>query len=287
MIPDLSPEALAHLYNNRAWVPEYPEHLARWQASSAAFRAGAKYHADIRYGDRPRNRLDLFVPAAAARPVPLLVYIHGGYWQWLSKEDWSCAARPLVARGMAVAVVGYTLCPETTVAGIVDEIAAASALLYREADQHGLDRDAFCIAGHSAGGHLTAMMLTQDWPKRAAGLPPRLFQRGVAVSGVYDLEPLTRTPLNEALGLTPAEALAVSPMLRENTSGTPLLVLVGGAETPEFLRQSREFAATWENNEYLEFPALNHFSVIDAVLDPATPAFRTAWQYLTGASAAE
>jgi arylformamidase len=281
LIPDLTPEQLSVLYNNRLAVPDYADYLARWQTHSRTLREGQKYHADIAYGPKPRNCIDLFVPNGQ-RSAPLLVYLHGGYWQMLGKHDWSWIAEPWLARGMAVAIVGYTLCPETTVAGIVAEVEAACAHLYLNADALRVDRERIHLAGHSAGGHLTAMLLTVDWRKRDARLPLRLFRSAVAISGVFDLEPLTQTYLNDALRLTREEALAVSPIFRTDLSGTPLLVVVGANETTEFLRQSREFCAAWGNAPRLEAARVNHFSVVEAFCDPDSDVFAEVWQRFGG-----
>lgn len=277
MIPDLTPEQLSVLYNNRLAVPDYAQYLERWQRRSAALREREAYRADISYGPRPRNLIDLFVPDAP-RPAPLLVYLHGGYWQMLGKHDWSWVAEPWLARGMAVAIVSYTLCPETTVAGIAAEVEAACAHLYRNADALGIERGRIHLAGHSAGGHLTAMLLTVDWPKRDASMPPRLFRSAVALSGVFDLEPLTQTYLNDALRLTREEALAVSPIFRAALGHTPLLVVVGANETAEFHRQSREFCTAWRGAPPLEAAGLNHFSIVEAFCDPGSALFEEVWQ---------
>lgn len=288
MIPPYSAEALADLYNNSRAVPEYPAYLERWQSRSRALRALVPYRADIAYGPAPRNRIDLFLPEAPGASTtamsmksewPLLVFLHGGYWQYLGKHDWSCVAEPFIARGTAVAIVGYTLCPETTVAEIVDEVETACAHLYLHAGEYGLDRGQFHVAGHSAGGHLAAMLVTTRWPARNANLPEELFQSAVAVSGIFDLEPLTLTPLNTALRLTSEDALAVSPIFRRNVASTPLLAVVGAAETAEFLRQSQTLCAAWPHTTYLEAAGLNHFSVIDAFHDPASPLFSAVWKH--------
>jgi arylformamidase len=267
-----SPDQMSDLYNNGKCVPDFPDYLARWRERSRAARAQIRHHADIVYGAGLRNRIDLFLPESAGA-VPLLIFTHGGYWQTLGKEDWSCIAAPYVARGIGVAIVGYTLCPETTVAGITEEVRDACAFLYLNADDYRIDRDHIIMSGHSAGGHLTAMMLATDWPARDARLPAKMFHRGVAVSGLFDLEPLTITYLNKALRLTSEDALASSPIYMKKRSETPLLLVVGGAETAEFLRQSRSLAPVWAGTAYHEEPGCNHFSVIDAFHDPASPLF--------------
>ena len=295
LIPPGTAEELSDLYDNSRAVPDYPAYLERWQARSRALRALLPYRADLAYGPAPRNRIDLFVPetSGVAMPAasrnngwPLLIFLHGGYWQYLGKHDWSCVAAPFIARGMAVAIVGYTLCPEITVAGIVGEVQTACAHLYLNADKYKLDRAQFHVAGHSAGGHLTAMLLATDWPAHDARLPVKLFQSGIAVSGVFDLEPLTLTHLNAALRLTSADALATSPIFRSNIAGTPLLVIVGAAETSEFPRQSQALCAAWPATTYLEAPTLNHFSVIDAFHGPVSTVFEAAWRHMNAARAA-
>ena len=289
MIPPYSAEALADLYDNSRAVPEYPAYLERWQSRSQVLRTLLSYSADIVYGPAPRNRIDLFLPEAPGASTtamsvknewPLLIFLHGGYWQYLGKHDWSCVAAPFIARDMAVAIVGYTLCPETTVRGIVDEVETACVHLYLHAGEYGLDRGQFHVAGHSAGGHLAAMLVTARWPARNANLPEQLFQSAVAVSGIFDLEPLTLTPLNAALRLTSEDALGVSPIFRGNLANTPLLAVVGASETAEFLRQSQALCAVWPNAHYLEAPGLNHFSVLDAFHDPASSLFKAVWQHL-------
>jgi arylformamidase len=289
MIPPHTAEELSRLYNNSLAVTDYADYLERWQARSRAMRERVSHHAGLVYGDRPRERIDLFMPDTSSStrpPWPLFIFLHGGYWQFLDKHDWSCVAEPFIASGMAVAIVGYTLCPEISVAGIVDEIATACEFLHLQADQYSLDSGRFHVGGHSAGGHLATMMLATDWPARDARLPVQLFRSAIAISGVFDLEPLTLTPLNDALRLTRDDALAVSPIFRRNIARTPLLVVVGGAETAEFLRQSRALCTAWPENGYLEAPALNHFSVIDAFHYPAAALFQSAWQHMNGGSAA-
>jgi arylformamidase len=273
MIPAYTPEQMSDQYNNGKRVPDFENYLINWRERGVAARAQLRQLADLAYGAGARNRLDLFLPSSTAA-APLLIFVHGGYWQMLDKEDWSCVAAPYVAQGIAVAVVGYTLCPENTVAGIVEEIRQACAYLYLHADECGVARDKMSISGHSAGGHLTAMMLATDWPARDARLPKTLFHAAVAVSGLFDLEPLTITHINQALKMSAADALASSPILMQKQCDTFLLAAVGGDESPEFLRQSRSLAATWDRTRYLEVPGCNHFSVIDAFHDPSAPLFR-------------
>ncbi len=276
MIPAYTPEQMSDLYNNGKRVPDFDDYVARWHARSAAAVAGLRLQANLAYGSAPRQRIDLFQPEGEGA-VPLLVFVHGGYWQFLGKEDWSCVAAPFVARGIAVAIVGYTLCPETTVAGIVDEVRQACAFLYLNADAYQIDRSRIAISGHSAGGHLTAMMLATDWPALDARLPTNFFNAGFAISGLFDLEPLTITHLNEALRMSGPEALASSPLyMAKLCAATPLIAAVGAIESAEFLRQSASVAQAWPGTRYLEIDGCNHFSVIDAFYDPQSALFADA-----------
>lgn len=264
MIPDLPVDELARRYNNGAAVPDWQDTLLpRWQRESERVRAAAGGHRDVAYGPRERNRIDTFTPqgAAPAGGWPTLVFIHGGYWQRLYKDDWSVIAAPFVANGMAAAIIGYTLCPQTTIRGIAGEVEAAITHLWREAQSLALNRDRFALAGHSAGGHLTAWCMATDWT--AHGLPATPFVSATAISGLFDLEPLVPIYLNEALRLDNAEALALSPAYHARRVDCELTAAVGGAELPEFARQNALLGAAWPGVREWTLPGLNHFSIID------------------------
>ncbi len=264
MIPDLPLEELARRYNNGGAVPDWADTLLpRWQRESERVRADAVGARDVSYGPLPRNRLDVFAPKSIAPTGgwPTLVFIHGGYWQRLSKEDWSVIAAPFVANGMAAVIAGYTLCPQTTIRGIAGEIESAVAHVWKNASDLAINRDRIALAGHSAGGHLTAWCLTTDWS--AYGLPTTPFVSATAISGVFDLEPLVPIYLNEALKLTHDEALAMSPAYRERRVMCDFTAAVGGAELDEFLRQNQLLGAHWKNVTEWEIPDLNHFTIID------------------------
>ncbi len=272
MIPDLPLEELARRYNNGGAVPDWADTLLpRWQRESERARADAAGARDVAYGPLPRNRFDVFAPKGIA-PVggwPALVFIHGGYWQRLSKEDWSVIAAPFVANGMAAVILGYTLCPQTTIRGIASEVETAITLLWNNAHDLAINRDRIALAGHSAGGHLTAWCMTTDWAAR--GMPATPFVSATAISGVFDLEPLVPIYLNEALKLTNAEALAMSPAYRERRVMCDFTAAVGGAELEEFLRQNQLLGTQWKNVTEWELPGLNHFTIIDELTrdDPA------------------
>jgi len=275
MIPDLPIDELARRYNNGAAVPDWTDTLLpRWQSESRRVRDDAAGVRDAVYGSRERNRLDVFAPNGEppATGWPALVFIHGGYWQRLSKEDWSVIAAPFVTNGMAAVIVGYTLCPQTTIRGIAGEIEAAVGYVWKAAAGLGLNRDKLALAGHSAGGHLTAWCMSVDWT--AHGLPATPFVSATAISGLFDLEPLVPIYLNEALKLTNEEALAMSPAYRERRVDCEFTAAVGGAELEEFPRQNQLLGSRWKNVIEWEIPGLNHFTIIDQLTRDDTALFR-------------
>ena len=218
--------ALDAAYNNTAAVPDSAARLANWTARSAALRAKQPTECDIPYGPHERTAYDVF---RSGRPgAPLLVFIHGGWWQRNSRQVFSCMAEGPMAHGFDVALLGYTLAPGASLTRIVAEI--RSALDHLAAYQAARGGNPACIlSGWSAGGHLTALAL--DHPFVAAGL---------SISGVFDLEPIRRSYINDKLGLTPDEVETLSPA-RLGMVGKPLAIAYGLAELPELQRQSAAF----------------------------------------------
>lgn len=246
-------------YDNRARTPEHPGIIAGWQRDAAAFRE-AWAHKDLGapYGAGERERFDLFHTGGDA---PVALFIHGGYWQALDRSFFSHLARPFLAAGVALGVPSYDLCPGVTVATIVDQMRAAAVALYRRTGRRML------ATGHSAGGHLTALLMATDWRAIDPSLPPDLVAAGLPISGVFELEPLLPTTIAAPLRLSREDAHALSPRYLPSP-GLPLHAVVGGAESGEFLRQNREFAAAWGGTAE-EIPDANHFTVLDALADPA------------------
>lgn len=253
-------------YNNRRRVPEHVEIGMRWQKASAAYRNLGRAALDQPYGSGDRHRYDLFPSESPA--APLVVFIHGGYWQRGGREDYAWLAEKLNARGLEVALPSYSLCPAVSVMEIVGELRLFMAALWNKTGKRPL------VTGHSAGGHLTAAMLATDW-STIAGAPDDLVRAGVAISGVFDVPPLVGTSLNDLLRLDVESARAASPLFwAPPPRGRTLVAAVGGAESPEFLRQSRDIVAAWQHAglscEYLGVPEANHFTVVEALADPAT-----------------
>lgn len=252
--------ALDIAYNNSAHVADSAERLAGWSLRSEALRASQPALLDRRYGPRERNRIDIF--RCGAPRAPLLVFVHGGYWQRNSKEIFSCMAEGPLAHGFDVALPGYTLAPDAGLTEIVAEIRAALSWLRREGPALGVSTERLIVSGWSAGGHLAALAMA--WPEVDAGL---------SISGVFDLEPVRLGILNDKLGLSVTEARALSPQLYLPKTAGPLLVAHGGAELPELQRQSRDYARAWTEagltGSVLCLDGENHFSILEQLATPA------------------
>lgn len=270
---DFDQAGLDRAYNNRAHVPHFMTIVNRYMAASEAARAALRPQLDLAYGGDGRQKLDFF-PAAAGDTgpgaPPLFVFIHGGYWQSLDHKPFSFMAAPLVAQGMAFAAMTYDLCPTVSMTRLTEQVREGIVWLYRNAARLGFDARRIFVGGHSAGGHLTAMLLLTDWTRY--GVPAGIVKGGLSISGLYELEPVRLAYVNEALRLDAAEARALSPIhhLPHDAKALPPLILaVGAAELPEFVRQQRDFAAAcrargWRLQE-IELPGHNHFSVLETL----------------------
>jgi len=282
--PTLPPEHLrppsgtdfASEYDVSIRVPDFAGSLAAWSARSKAARADNPGHLDLRYGPGVAETLDLFLPAQGRGPHPLLVFIHGGFWRRLHKDDFSWIAPAFLARGVAVAVVNYGLAPATTLEEITAQTRRSLAWLYRKAGHYGIDDRRIVVSGHSAGGHLTCMALTTDWPAFAPDLPPNLVAAGIALSPVADLAPLASVPaLNADLDFNPARVATLSPILLTPATTAPLIGAVGGKESAEFQRQLALLAHGWASiwKGAVAMPEDDHLSLCDAIARPASPLF--------------
>jgi len=257
-------------YNNRIRIAEFGAIVARWAAESAAHRGHAPAALDRPYGPGDRQRYDLFLAGAPA--APLVVFIHGGYWQLGSGPDTAFVSRALTAAGIDVAIPSYSLCPAVGIRDIIDEMRRCLAALWAATGKRPV------VVGHSAGGHLTAALLATEWTA-IPGVPADLVRAGCAISGVFELAPLIPTTMNRALRLDPESAAAASPMLwPPPPTGRALVAAVGADETDEFHRQSRALTALWGSagvaTEYLPVPGANHFTVVDELTRPDSVLFR-------------
>jgi arylformamidase len=249
-------------YNNRARVPESAEIIAGWARDAAAFReSGVRAELDLAYGEGEREKLDLFLPPNG-EAAPTALFIHGGYWQALDRSFVSHCARGLLGQGVAVAVPSYDLCPAVTLGEIAEQMRRAAGFLHRRR------RGRLLAAGHSAGGQLAALLLATDWPAWQPGLPAGMVGSALPVSGVFELAPLRGTSIANALRLTGADIATLSPRLLPPPAFDSLHVVVGGAESDEFIRQSRDFATHW-GGSFEALPGANHFTVLNPFTDPA------------------
>jgi len=268
-------EQLDQQYNTMLGVDDVDSILARWAAHSNATRAALPGHLGLRFGPHRDERLDVF---AAGRSAPVHVFVHGGYWRRFHAEDFSFVARALVEAGVTVAVPNYSLCPAVGIAEIVRQMRAALAWVYANATHFEGDPQRITVSGHSAGGHLTAMLLATRW-EEDYGLPGDLIKGACPISGLFDLSPLRYTYLQPWLQLDGDQSARLSPVLDMPVQAPRIVVTVGGNESPEFQRQSREYLAAWHGaglrGDWLDLPGRNHFSALDALTEPGHPLFES------------
>ncbi|MDM0070475.1 alpha/beta hydrolase [Variovorax sp. J31P207] len=269
-MPRPSPAWFDAQYNARAGIPEHPAILRHWADASACALARPGWVLDMAYGDDDSERLDI-LPAAGAAGAPVLVYIHGGYWRALDKRDQAFVAPPFVDAGAMVAQLNYALCPAVGIEHIALQLTQALAWVWRHAADYGGDRERIVVAGHSAGGHLAAMLLACDWQAVAADLPADLVKSALAISGLYELEPLRHAPFLAAdIGLSAASTRRLSPALWPAPARGRLATVVGGDESEEFRRQSALIASAWGPVVVAAetVAGRNHMDVLHEIADP-------------------
>ena len=274
-----SPEDFEAQYNLRTGRPDYDVTvIPDWMARSDAARAKMTCKIDIRYGEGERQLLDVYPCGDASAPT--LVYFHGGYWQRGEKALYGFLAQPFVGAGVNVVVVGYDLCPNVTITRISEEAREAMAYIWRNAAELGANRDRILVMGHSAGGHITEMMMGTKWTVLGDDLPADLVKAGIPVSPLSLLEPVRLTQgLNAGIQMDAEEAERESPMLNHPpTTNAPQLVVVGGAETDEFHRQAQMYVTAFNNNDrsvdLYVVPGVDHFDELNVLADSNSPFFQ-------------
>ena len=251
-------------YNSRASIPDHLQIFERGAQRSAEARARLRCHLDIAYGASAAEKLDIF--PAEGKCEALLVFIHGGYWRSRDKSDFSYLAPAFVRHGVTLALPNYGLCPAVSVEDIVKQNLLAIAWLWHYAARYGVNPGRLYVAGHSAGGHLTAMMLAAHWDVYMPQLPRNLVKGALAISGIYDLEPLVHAPfVNVDLKLDHALARKLSPVNMPPATNAPLYTAVGGDESDEFKRQCALLGRTWRTAFAgdIAMPGYNHLTVLE------------------------
>lgn len=263
---DRDPEWYERQYNLNLTVPDMPAIVDDWLARAAFTRASLPILADIPYGDHSREVLDL---VRTPRPRGTVVFIHGGYWRARSKYETSWIADAFADTGVSVALLNYPLCPEVSLDQIAESVRRAFVKLYVDVLTDD-ERARIVIVGHAAGAYLGGILMGTDW--RSYGLPAKPFQAAVSISGIFDLEPLVHTSINEALRLTVETARALSLYDKPLLVPVKVAVVVGGDETGEYLRQSRLIAQSWSarSPQLIEIPGQNHFTILDGLVQPAS-----------------
>ncbi len=265
--------ALDRGYNARTSVDDYEAEISAYRIRSAAARATLPMRADLVFDPASGCALDWFTGAPGG---PAFLWVHGGYWRALGKADQSCVAPGLVAAGVHVAVMDYTLVPGIDLDGIVHQVRTACAWVASHAAEHGADPARLFVGGSSAGGHLCGMMLAEGW-QAEYGLGASAIRGAFTLSGLFDLEPVRLSHVNGWMGLDAATAQRNSPIrhIPKRPPAPRLLASYGGLETSEFMRQTEAYAAAWaavgHDAQVVPQAGRNHFDVVWALGDPGEP----------------
>lgn len=259
----------------RAHVPEFEAHLAAYRRASERTRQSLRGVRDLAYGDHPDERLDLYLPAEGEGPFPVHVFVHGGYWRAFSKLDYAFVADAVTAQGAIAAIIDYSLMPKARMAVLVGQVRRAVTWLAAHAGRWGGDPAALSASGASAGAHLASFLAGRGAGEAAAPAAPAVSVRSLLlVSGIYDLDPITRSFLQPEIGLTAEEVAAWSPLTATPVPGPVVEIVVGADETPPFLAQGQAFAdrlaAAGVDSRFATLPGENHMSITTALGTPGS-----------------
>jgi len=259
--------SLDRQYNNRLHVPEFATYLERWDRLSRQTEKEFHPIQNIQYGELPRERLDIY-PSSSSQSKTL-IYIHGGYWQRLDKSDFQFLAAPFQRLNVTTVLITYPLTPQASIDEIVTSCRKAVQWVFSNIISYNGDPDNIYMAGQSAGAHLVAMLMTTDW--KDYGLTNNIIKGAGAFSGLYDLIPIWLSFVNEVVKMDKEMALRNSPVLLNPVAKCPLLLAVGKDESDEFINQTRELYASWEDKnlpiQFLEIPGLNHYSIVETIIE--------------------
>ncbi len=268
-------EELDAQYNLRMIFPDAASsYEAFCERESEKVREDLDHHLDVPFGPTRAEHSDVYPATGDARNAPVLVYVHGGFWALRTSKEFGFVARGPASEGVATVVTNYALCPTVTIDEVVRQTRAAVAWTYRNAESFGGDPERIHVAGHSAGGHLVAMLLSTDW-EGDYGLPAGIIKGATVISGLFDLAPFPYTFLQPKVQLTWDQVQRNSPILQIPDQAPPLLVAYGEDETDEFKRQSEDFLEAWKTKGLtggrLVLAGKNHYDVIDGFLDAGSP----------------
>ena len=262
--------------------PDFPELVERWIARSASHAQAVGARMNLAYGEGDREKLDFF--SGGDRKGPLVIYIHGGYWQRGDKNMYGFVTEAFIKHGVSVAMLNYNLTPSVRMGQIPPQIRKAIAWNWHNAADLDFSRDKVFVMGHSAGGHLTAMMMATDWPQYDSAIPADMIKGGLPISGVFELEPIVHTSLNEGPQMDIPEAITESPTFIPPVTNAPQLVIVGGGETDEFLRQSDDYANKFRTSERImeryDVPNDDHFDELERLAEDDSVFFEKSMQLI-------
>ena len=273
-----SPEWYNGMYNNRELVPQAGAHIEFWQnRSQQVLRETSSSRVQAFYGDGQFENLDVYPSVTSAKHkkaslAPVVVFIHGGYWRSLYKEDHAFVAPAIHQLGACAVVLNYDLCPQVSVEQITMQMVKALAWVWAHISEYGGDPSRIHLVGHSAGGHLTAMLMNARWKKYNKVLPKDLVKSGLSISGLHELESIRKTPfLNVSLKLDEKSAVKLSPAWMPKPKRGQLYCVVGGLESEEFIRQCHLIQKSWGKKAVpmtKVVEGLQHFSILDSLLEP-------------------
>jgi arylformamidase len=270
---DYDQDQLDAQYDNMRAVPDHAKWIDRWPPESAAALKNFASRREVPYAPGPRRTLDVFAAPGSGNPV--MLFIHGGWWRSRTKEEFAFVVPAYVAAGISVVMVEYPLVPSVTLDALVECARQALIWTHRNASSFGGDANRIHVTGHSAGGHLTAMLMSTDWTARQ--LPLDLIKSGAALSGLYDLAPVRLCYINADTRLDPAGVVRNSPIAHLPARSGPLILAVGGKETNEFRRQQEIYAHAWHRAglplAIVPLPSDQHYSIVDRFAGPAGPLF--------------
>jgi len=265
-------EEIDQEYNPRFIVENTDEVIQSFFTESQRVLREYSNRSAVAYGPTPSETLDIF--PAEKLYSPIHIFFHGGYWHSLTSRDFAFVAEGLVRNGITAVLVNYALCPSVNIDEIVRQSRAAVAWTYRNADGFGGNPERISVSGHSAGGHLTGMLMSTDWEKNY-GLTPNLIKGFLPVSGLFDLKPFPFSWLQPKLLLTSEQVLRNSPVFLKPVYTPHVMVAVGADESDEFQRQSKNYTIFLQKHgvpaEYLSMPGKNHFNIIHDFLGDGGP----------------